>query len=484
MTTSRTRVLIADDKDTILSLFRKILWPDFDVETAADGAQAISLAVNGDFDVVVSDIRMPGADGFELLREVKRARPEIEVVLMTAFGTIDKAVEAMKQGAYDYLAKPFDPDEALLTVTKAAERKRLRDEARDLRRALAGSTRFEGLVGRSEPMRKVFELMARAAASDVTVMVTGESGTGKEGVARGIHHASERQGGPFVAINCGAIPENLVESELFGHVRGAFTGAATDRRGLFEEASHGTVFLDEIAELPLSLQVKLNRALQERAIRPVGAAHERKVDVRVIAATNVDLRAAVAEGRFREDLFFRLNVFPIRLPSLAERADDIPLLAAHFLDVHQRKPGHATRATASAPAVEGFSADALAALLRYAWPGNVRELENAVERALAVTDERRVHLEALPDEVVAGPAAAAAAPLANGFGSSLAQLTYRKALEVARDRASREYLEELLRQFGGNVTRAAQHAGMERESLHRLVRRYGLSTDAYRDRGE
>lgn len=477
MTASRTRVLVADDKDTILSLFRKILGPSFDVETAADGAQAIALAVNGDFDVVVSDIRMPGADGFELLREVKRARPEVEVVLMTAFATIDKAVEAMKQGAYDYLAKPFDPDEALLTVTKAAERKRLRDEARELRRALAGSARFEGLVGRSEPMRKVFELMARAAASDVTVMISGESGTGKEGVARGIHHASERQGGPFVAINCGAIPENLVESELFGHVRGSFTGASTDRRGLFEEASHGTVFLDEIAELPLALQVKLNRALQERAIRPIGAAHERKIDVRVVAATNVDLRAAVADGRFREDLFFRLNVFPIRLPALRERADDVPLLAAHFLELHQRK------AAGAAPAIEGFSADALAALVRYPWPGNVRELENAVERALAVTDEKRVPLEALPDEVVAGPDSPAPSPT-SGAGSSLVQLTYRKALEVSRDRASREYLEELLRQFGGNVTRAAQHAGMERESLHRLVRRYGLVTDAFRDRSD
>ncbi len=476
MNPGRPHILVADDKESILGLFRKILEDGFVVTTASDGREALAIALEGDIDVVVTDIRMPGLDGFELLREVKRERPDLEVILMTAFGSIDKAVEAMKQGAYDYLAKPFDPDEALLTVTRAVERKRLRDEARSLRLALASQARFENLIGRSEPMRRVFSLVGRAAQSDVTVLITGESGTGKELVARAIHQTSERKSGAFVAVNCGAIPETLIESELFGHLKGSFTGATSDRRGLFEEAQHGTLFLDEVGELPLLLQVKLNRALQERVVRPVGSSHERRVDVRVIAATNVDLRAATSAGRFREDLFYRLNIFPIRLPPLRERRDDIPLLAAHFLELHGQRSGAGGPVLATAP-IEGFTPEALAALVRYGWPGNVRELENAIERAVTMRDGGRIPLDALPEEIMAEGATRASA----AHSAGLARLSYRQAVELSRDRISREYLEALMREFNGNVTRAAEQAGMERESLHRLLRRYDVTTESFRE---
>ena len=459
---SRPQVLLVDDKENILNLLRKALSGCCDVTTAEDGTRALALAAQGDFDVIVTDIRMPGADGFDVLREAKRAQPDVEVILMTAYGSVQKAVEAMKDGAYDYLTKPFDPDEALLTVQKAAERKGLREQARSLRRALEGAFRFENLAGKSPAMRKVFELMHRAAATDATVLITGESGTGKELVARAIHYASTRRGGPFVPINCGAIPETLIESELFGHARGAFTGAMSDRRGIVEAANRGTLFLDEVGDIPLAMQVKLTRALQERAVRRVGDSAERKVDVRVIAATNVDLKGAVAGGEFREDLFYRLNVFPVHVPPLRERKEDIPLLAAHFVSIHEKK--YRSR-------VEGFEPEALSTLVRYTWPGNVRELENTIERTLAVFDGPRVPLEALPEEV---------ATLGGTRRSSHALMSFREAVERARDRAAQEYLIALMREFAGNVTHAAERAGIERESLHRLLKRYGVRSDQFR----
>jgi DNA-binding NtrC family response regulator len=459
----KPRVLVADDKDTILGLFGRILADRFEVVTATDGQRALALALNDDFDVVVSDIRMPGADGFTVLREVKRAKPDVEVVLMTAFGSVQKAVEAMKEGAYDYLAKPFDPDDALLTIERAAERKRLREQARDLSAALGNVGHFDRLVGKSAAMQQLFELLKRAAGTDATVLITGESGTGKELAARAVHAGSARKGARFVAVNCGAIPENLIESELFGHVKGAFTGALGDRRGLFEEADSGTLLLDEVGELPLPMQVKLTRVLQEHSVRRVGESQERKVDARVVAATNVDLKAAVAAGRFREDLFYRLNVFPVRLPPLRERRDDIPVLAAHFLERHRGRYGGG---------VEGFSPEALSALVRYDWPGNVRELENSIERALAVVDGPRIPLEALPDEVQTQGRPRLA--------SDLGRLSYREVVDIARDRVSREYLIALMREFEGSVTHAAERAGMERETLHRLLKRYGLRSDEFK----
>lgn len=459
----KPRVLVVDDKDSILGLFGRILSDRFEVATATDGQRGLALALNDDFDVIVSDIRMPGADGFTVLREVKRVKPEVEVVLMTAFGSVEKAVEAMKEGAYDYLTKPFDPDEALITIERAAERKRLREQARDLSAVVGNISQFDRLVGKSAAMLQLFDLLGRAASTDATVLITGESGTGKELAARAIHAASSGRSGRFVAVNCGAIPENLIESELFGHVRGAFTGAVGDRRGLFEEGDAGTLLLDEVGELPLPMQVKLTRVLQEHTIRRVGESQERRVSARVVAATNVDLKAAVSGGRFREDLFYRLNVFPVRLPALRERREDIPVLAAHFLDRHRGRYGGQ---------VEGFSPESLSALVRYDWPGNVRELENAVERALAVVDGPRIPLEALPEEV-----ASQARPR---LASDLGRLTYREVVDIARDRVSREYLIALMREFKGSVTHAAERAGMERETLHRLLKRYGLRSDEFK----
>jgi len=460
------RVLVADDKENIVKLLQQLLGDEFQLTTAADGTRALAILQSESFDVVLTDMRMPGHDGLAILREVKRTQPDTEVILMTAFGSVDSAVAAMKEGAYDYLSKPFEPDEALLVVRRAAERKRLREQARDLRSLLAGSTHFEAVIAKSPAMQQVLGLMTRAAESSATVLVTGESGTGKEVVSRAIHLAGPRRERRFVPVNCGAIPEALIESELFGHVRGAFTGAVVDKRGLFEEADGGTLFLDEVGELPLSMQVKLNRALQERMVRRVGANSERKIDVRVIAATNVDLKAAVAAGKFREDLFYRLNVFPVRLPPLRERREDIPVLVASFLERHE-----GPRKT------EGLTAEALSALLQYEWPGNVRELENAVERALAVSTEPRIGVEDLPEEMaVIGP---------HRFSTvSVAQLSYREVVDLARDRASRHYLVTLMRRFGGNVTHAAEQAGMERETLHRLLKKYGVRSDAFKERAE
>jgi len=388
---SHARVLVVDDKENFTKLFRRLLPEDrFDVTTAGDGARALALVAAGDFDVVVTDIRMPGADGLAVLREARAHDPDVEVILMTAFATVPAAVEAIRLGAYDYLAKPFEPDEALLVVERALERRRLRQQARDLRRALDGIQRIDNLVARSPAMAPVLGLVQRASTSEATVLITGESGTGKEVVARAIHASGPRTAASFVAVNCGAIPEALLESELFGHAKGSFTSANTDHRGLFEEADGGTIFLDEIADLPLAMQVKLNRVLQERRVRRVGATTERAIDVRVIAATNVDLKARIAGGQFREDLYYRLNVLHVQLPPLRARREDIPALAAVLLERHGAR--HAT-------VPQGFTPDALAALVQYAWPGNVRELENAIERAIAVTDGPRIELEALPEEV-------------------------------------------------------------------------------------
>jgi DNA-binding NtrC family response regulator len=462
---TRARILVCDDKENFLKLFRRILPEDrYDIVTATDGSRALGLLSAAAFDVVVTDIRMPGADGLSVLREARARDPDVEVILMTAYASVPAAVDAMRQGAYDYLAKPFEPDEALLIVERALERRRLREQARDLRRALEGITRIDNLVAKSPAMAPAVALVQRAAASDATVLVTGESGTGKEVVARAIHASGERRNGRFVAVNCGAIPEALLESELFGHVKGSFTGAAADRRGLFEEASGGTIFLDEIADLPLAMQVKLNRVLQERSVRRVGGTDERQVDMRVIAATNVDLRARVAAGQFREDVFYRLNVLPIALPPLRERREDIPALAAFLLERHAtRRPG----------APEGFTAEALSALVGHDWPGNVRELENAIARALAVSDGPRIELEALPDEV-----SAAVRPRLTR--ASEVHLGYREVVDLARDRASREYLIALMRELHGNVTDAARRAGMERESLHRLLKRYGVRSEDFK----
>jgi two-component system response regulator AtoC len=458
------RVLVADDKENMRKLLARILADGYAVEEAEDGARALSLVATRPFDVVVTDIRMPGADGFELLAAVKARSPDTEVVMMTGYATVADAVRAMKLGAFDYLEKPFDPDAALGVVARAAERKRRSDAAQEAAEPGPAES-FHNLVGKSARMREAFALLEKAAGLDITVLLLGETGTGKELAARAIHYHSARRERRFVPVNCGALPAELVESELFGHARGAFTGAAAAKPGLFEEAQGGTLFLDEVGELPLPAQVKLNRALQEKEIRRVGDTQSLAVDVRVIAATHRDLREETRAGRFREDLFYRLHVFPVTMPPLRERPEDVPLLASHFLVKH----AHALRRE-----LAEFEPEALQRLAAHAWPGNVRELENAVERAVAVSAGDRVRATDLPAEVGSDGAAAPVDPAA------LARLPYREAVEQARDRTSREYLVALLAEFGGNVTRAAERAGLERESLHRLLRKHGIKSDDFK----
>jgi two-component system response regulator AtoC len=460
---TRQRVLVVDDKENMRRLVARILADAFEVEEADDGARALALVATRPYDVVVTDIRMPGADGFELLAAVKARAPATEVVLMTGYATVQDAVRAMKQGAFDYLEKPFDPDAALAVVQRAAERKRLADAAR-LAAPPGDEDAFHALVGRSAPMRAVYRLLEKAAAVDATALLTGETGTGKELAARAIHYHSPRRERRFVPVNCGALPGELVESELFGHARGAFTGAAAAKPGLFQEAEGGTIFLDEVGELPLPAQVKLNRVLQEKEIRRVGETQATPVDVRVVAATHRELRDEVRAGRFREDLFYRLNVFSIALPPLRERPEDVPLLAAHFLEKHAR----ALRRT-----LRGFSPEAMRVLAGHAWPGNVRELENVVERAVAVAGGEQVEPDDLPPDLVASGAAPATGPV-------LAALPYKDAVAGARDRITRDYLVALMTELGGNVTRAAERAGLERESLHRLLRKHGLRSEDFK----
>ncbi|MBK9036490.1 MAG: sigma-54-dependent Fis family transcriptional regulator [Myxococcales bacterium] len=463
---TRARVLVVDDKENMLKLFAKLLGDAYELVTAGDGARALALVQAQPFDVIVTDLRMPGADGFEVLRAVKQRQPDAEVIMMTGYATVNDAVEAIKLGAYDYLEKPFDPDAAALAVARALERKRLKEQAANLQKELQHLHAFHNIIGKSRAMQAVYRLLEQAAGLDITVLITGDTGTGKELAARAIHYQSARKAGRFVPVNCGALPSELVESELFGHARGAFSGAATAKPGLFEEAVGGTIFLDEIGELPLAVQVKLNRALQEHEIRRVGDTASTKVDVRVIAATHRDLKAEVAAGRFREDLYYRLHVFPIRLPALHERRDDIPLLAAHFVAKHAQTFGRA---------VSALTPDALRCLVGYGWPGNVRELEHVIERAVAISAGPAIAALDLPDEVRARQVDDL--PL-----DPLVQLPYREALEAVRERFSRDYLLALLREFDGNVTRAAERAGVERESLHRLLKRYGVRSDDVKPR--
>lgn len=462
------RLLVVDDKENMLKLFEKILGPHYDVTTASDGRQALLLIASQPFDVVVTDIRMPGADGFEVLKAVKHGAPDTEVILMTAYASVQKAVEAIKEGAYDYIQKPFEPDDVSLIVARALERKRLKAQAANLRRQIHELVGTQGLVGKGPAMRDVYAQIEQASTLDITALITGESGTGKELVARGIHAQSTRNNHLFIPVNCGALPADLVESELFGHVKGAFTGATGNKRGLFEEAHQGTIFLDEIGDLPLPAQVKLTRVLQEREVRRVGDTRSTKIDVRVIAATLHDLKAEVQAGRFREDLYYRLNVFPIRLPPLRERREDIPLLAGHFLEKYAR---------AYKRTISGLEPAALGALTRYPWPGNVRELENTLERAVAVCGGTEIALQHLPEDVKG--AQVAALPL-----ELLVKLPYRDAIDGSRDRTSVDYLTALMRELRGNVTRAAERAGMERESLHRLLKRYNIRSDDYKVDGK
>ena len=473
----RAQVLIVDDERVIRAAWQAMLPADlFDVAVAEDGAEAIDRVESGAFDVVVADLMMPGGlSGMDVLRHVKANHPETEVVLMTAFATVETAVEALKAGAYDYMVKPFENiDNAVRVVERALDRKRLIERTRRLEHELhlvRNRDGFNEMVGSSKAMQAVMELAARVANTDATVLVSGESGTGKELVARSVHFRSRRAKGPWVPVNCGAIPETLIDSELFGHEKGAFTGADAPRKGHFEHAHGGTIFLDEIGEIPPATQVRLLRVLQEREIKRVGSNESKRVDVRVISATNQDLQALVKSGKFRQDLYFRLNVFPIITPALRDRPDDIPPLAYHFL----RQQAELQRRE-----IKRVEADTMSALQAYGWAGNVRELENVITRAVVMETGESLRLAALPPDLQAlgrqragsiPPPDAAAIAAARGAGD----LPYADARKNAVDRFERRYFTELLRKTQDNKAAAARMAGMDRANFRRTLKRVGLA---------
>ena len=430
----------------------------YDVVLAGNGAEAIKQLQRTPFELLLSDIRMPDLSGVEVLRAAKESNRDLVAFMMTAFASTDTAVEAMRLGAVDYFVKPFNMDELRLKVRQHLETRRLKQENLLLKRALKSRHEFSNILGRSEAMAQVFETIERVAATSSTVLISGESGTGKELVARAIHFNSLRRDRPFVAINCGAVPETLLESELFGHVRGAFTGAHANKKGLVEAAEGGTIFLDEIGEMAPSMQVKLLRVLQERRFRPLGGTEEVQADVRVIAATNQDLPKMVAEGRFREDLFYRLNVLAIKLPPLRDRLDDVPLLAEQFLQRFAAQMGKR---------VQTISAEALALLQQHTWRGNVRELENAIERAVALEQTESVLPESLPEDVRLSRAAMDAS---GSGGESLPALGEGFDLEARGEAFYRHYIALALERAGGVQVRAAELLGMSFRSFRYYVR--------------
>jgi two-component system response regulator HydG len=444
-------LMVIDDLDSARAMMKRALARSYDVFDFGSVAEALPAVERAEFDCIVTDLRMPGIDGLEGMRRFKAKVPDIPVILLTAFGTVETAVEAMKAGAFDYLKKPFEPEELEIVVARGVEHARMKRENARLRTALSGAFSVQNVVGKSQAMKDLIAMLERIAPSDVPILIEGESGTGKDLLARAAHALSSRAAGPYVALNMSAIPENLAEAELFGHEKGAFTGADQAREGFFAEAEGGTLFLDELGLLPPQLQPKLLRVLQDGSYIPVGSRKPRKADVRVVAATNEDLARNVKEGKFREDLWFRLRVVPLRLPPLRERREDIPLLVKHLVLKHALR--------LSRPPLEP-DADAMRALLDHPWPGNIRELEHARERGLLLARGESITLADLPPELAAADAAA-------GGG---AEGRFRRA----RDAWERKWLEDLLREAGGSVAKAAELAGLHRSTLYEKLTRYGL----------
>ncbi|HET7753398.1 MAG TPA: sigma-54 dependent transcriptional regulator [Anaeromyxobacteraceae bacterium] len=449
-TVAGAKVLVVDDQKNMRATTAMILRDGgYAVREAEDGPAALQMVTAETFDVVLTDLRMGAMDGLEVLRAIAETSPTTQVIVMTAFGTIESAVEAIRRGAYDYIAKPFKEDELLLRVGKAVERRRLLHEVSMLAGQLRDRWSQANIIGRSAPLRELLDRVVRVAATDATVLVTGESGTGKELIARAIHLGSRRADKPFVPVNCAAITATLLESELFGHAKGAFTGASRARRGLFEEASGGTLFIDEIGETEPGFQAKLLRALQEGEIRRVGESLPVKVDVRVIAATNQDLKRAVAEKRFREDLYYRLAVVPLRIPALRERPEDIPLLAEHFAERFAKRTGER----------RSLSPEAIQKLLDYDWPGNIRELENMIEQAAALATTH-----------VLGPADIRfdGAPRDGSVGSP------PMTLAEAVDHAERRVIESALARNSGDLAQVARELGVSSTTLWRKMKRLAI----------
>jgi two-component system NtrC family response regulator len=444
-------VLLIDDDPSLRRVIEySLVESGYSVIPAASGEEGLALFQKGPSDAVITDITMPGMSGLEVLVKVRQTDPNIPVIVITAYGTIESAVSAMKQGAFDYITKPFNRDELRITLERALKMRRLEKENVRLRAEVIDRYRFDAIVGDSEKIREVIALAGRVAPSDATVLVTGESGTGKELLARGIHYSSGRSEGPFVAVNCAAIPENLIESELFGHVKGAFTGAVRDREGKFELADGGTLFLDEIGDLRVDLQAKILRALQERTVDRVGGVKPIDLDVRVVAATNKDLEREVREGNFREDLYYRLSVVTLQMPPLRDRKDDIPILAEHFL--RKFSPGPTVR----------LAPDALALLTAYGWPGNVRELENVMERASILKRGDTITREDLPEKLNR-----------KATGASQVLLNLPEG-GLSLEELEKDLIIKALEKHKGNQTRAAEYLRITRPTLIYRMEKFGL----------
>ena len=452
------RVLVIDDEENMRHMLKFMLEKErYQVSCAEDGLTALARMDQDNFDYILCDIRMPRMDGMAFLTEAVRKYPEKTFIMMSAYGTVDTALEAIKKGAYDYISKPFKTDEVLLTLKKAEERERLKTENKDLKKKMEqvqNKYSFGSIVARSEAMAKVFDLVGKVAEHKTTVLITGESGTGKELIAKAIHSNGQRRDGSLVSINCGGIPENLLESELFGYKKGAFTDATRDKPGRFDEAHKGTLFLDEIGELPFTLQVKLLRVLQEEEITPLGGSGAKKVDVRVIAATSKDLAKEVERGNFREELYYRINVWRIHLPPLRDRRGDLSLLTGYFVDQFNNKLGKT---------VEGLSSEAMGIIMDYHWPGNVRELENTIERAVLLATGRWITPEDLPSSLLKNR-------------NSLEAIDGSEALSIkqATRRLQRDFMAKALKRTGGNKTQAAKLLEISRPMLIAKIKEYGL----------
>jgi len=472
--TTQTRILIVDDEPDMLNFLAKMLAKKgcWIVETAASAEEALEKVQVEPPDAVLTDIKMPGMDGLAFLQRMGTIDPAVTTILMTGHGTIEMAVQALKDGAYDFVEKPFDNERILRTVGRAIERTRLLRENVQLQHRLSGQGNLYGFIGRSRRLLQAVELLRRVAQSSITVLIRGESGTGKELAAKALHAMSPRASRPMITVNCPALPEHILESELFGYRKGAFTGADRDKIGLFIEADESTILLDEIADIPVSVQTKLLRVLQEKEVQPLGQNRTYSVDVRVIASTNQDLEAKIRRGEFREDLFYRLNVMPVTMPNLAAMAGDIPLLAQHFLERYSREHGRDNLE---------FSAEALQSLMQHPWPGNVRELQNTVNRAVLLCEHAVIEANdlweaseglstMLNDDVVTDAINTTAC----------SQLPYREAKNLLLHRFNAVYLAQALKAAGGNVTVAARACGMERQAFQRLLRRYDIESRNFR----
>ena len=447
------KILIVDDDENILEVIKMRLEAvGYNITTALSGDQALIKGREEIFDLVITDLKMSPKDGIQLMEALLLINPEMPIIILTAHGTIKNAVEAVKKGAYSYLLKPFDNKELILHINNALEKQKLKNKIKYLQTIIQEKYGFDNIIGKSEKMKKVFKKISQIAKTDSSIYIYGESGTGKELVAKAIHFSSHRANAPFITISCGALPETLLENELFGHVKGAYTDAFESKKGLFAQANKGTIFLDEIGEIPPSFQVKLLRVLQEREFKPVGSDESIKTDTRVIVATNRDLNEAVENGNFREDLFYRIHVIPISLPPLCDRKEDIPLLANYFLKKYIKK---------SKKKIDGITAPAIRKMMLYNWPGNVRELENKIEYAIAMCEKTKIACEDI-------------------FLPKIGKTKNVKPFKKAKEEFEKEYLIKLLKINRGNITNTAKMAKKNRSDIYNLIKKYNINPDDYR----